>query len=136
MSGLTASNLAVVCAVGADTCTRDDRKRAIQYRYRHAETASLWTERNLIPLSIEAAGTPRNRCDGESRRERREYNGKGVLFQSYHPRTILCGGATQQQQQPQPPSVTQVCPATVGQMSSPFLVAQQTTSATSVSSGS
>jgi hypothetical protein len=34
-----------------------------------------------------------------------DYNGKGVLFQPYHPRIILRGGTEQQQQRPQPPSV-------------------------------
>jgi hypothetical protein len=40
MSGLTASNLPVICGVGAVTCTRSARKKAMQHRYRHAATAS------------------------------------------------------------------------------------------------
>jgi hypothetical protein len=70
MSGPTASNLTVVCGVGAVTCTRNAQKRAIRHRYRHAATASWWTERKLIPPTIEATGTPRKRCERKSRRER------------------------------------------------------------------
>jgi hypothetical protein len=70
MSGLTANNLLVVCRVGAATRTSSARKRVLQHRQRHAATASWWSERNLIPPNIEAAGTPRKRCERESRRER------------------------------------------------------------------
>jgi hypothetical protein len=70
VSRLTESNLPVVYGVGANICTRDARKRAIQHWYWHAATESQWTERNLTPPTIDAAGTPRKRCEGESFRER------------------------------------------------------------------
>jgi hypothetical protein len=54
MTGLIASNLPVVCGLGAVTCTRSAWKRAIWHRYRHAASASLWTERNVIPLNYRA----------------------------------------------------------------------------------
>jgi hypothetical protein len=69
MSGRTASNLPVVYSVGAVTCTRNTRKGAIQHQYRHAATSSWWTDRNLIPQTIEAAGTPRKGCERETHRE-------------------------------------------------------------------
>jgi hypothetical protein len=68
-SVLTASNLHFKCDVETVTCTKNFRKMAIQCRYRYAATAIWWTERNLIPLTVEAAGTPRERREGESRRE-------------------------------------------------------------------
>jgi hypothetical protein len=48
-----------------------------------------------------------------------DYNWMGIL-QPHRPWTNLRGSATQQQQQPQMPSVAQACPATVGEMSAPL----------------
>jgi hypothetical protein len=120
---LTACYLPVVCGVGAITCTRNAPKRA---------TVSWWTEQNLIPQTIEAAGTPRNRCQRESRRERPKTT-TGRWFSSSHttpglPFAAVLRSNTQQQQQPQLPSVAQVC--------TPSLGVQPTTSTKSVSSGS
>jgi hypothetical protein len=92
MSGLTASNLPLLCGVRAVTCTSNARKRATQQRYRHAATASGWTERNLIPPTIVATGTPSKRCDGESRRGWPRLHREGCSAQ-----------------QPQPLSVAQAC---------------------------
>jgi hypothetical protein len=120
MPGLTASNLPVVCCVGEVTCTRNAQKRAIHHRYRHAATAGWWTERNLIPPTIEAEATERER---KSRRSAQDYKRKGALFQPHYPRTILRGAVlrsvTQQQEQPQSPSVAQACtPSLEGQPTS------------------
>jgi hypothetical protein len=70
MFGLTADNVRVVYGVGAVTCTRISRKRIMRSPYRHATIASWWMERNLITPTLEDAGMPRKRCEGESRRER------------------------------------------------------------------
>jgi hypothetical protein len=88
MSGLTASNLPVLCGVGAVTCTRNAGKGAIQHRYRHAATASWWTERKHIPPTAEAAATPRKRIEEKVAESAQDYNGKGVLFRPHHPRAI------------------------------------------------
>jgi hypothetical protein len=96
MFGLTADNLSVVCGVGAVICTRSSRKRATHHRYLHAATASWWTERNLIPPTIEAAGTPRRDAKEKVAESAQDYNGKGVVFPPHHPRAIPYGGGTQQ----------------------------------------
>jgi hypothetical protein len=70
MSGLAASNLLLVCGVGAVTYTRNAWKGAILHRYRHAATAIWWTERHHIPPAAEAATTPRKRGERESHRKR------------------------------------------------------------------
>jgi hypothetical protein len=64
-----------------------------------------------------------------------DYNRKGVLFQSHHPRSILRGGAMQQHTATTAASAAYACPATVGEMNALFLEAQPTTSTESVSSG-
>jgi hypothetical protein len=110
MPGLTASNLPAVCGVGAVTCTWSARKRAIQHPYRHPATAGWGTERNLIPPTVEAAGTPRKKCDRESRRERPRIQREGCSLPATPPQDHPSRCATQQQQQPQPPSVAQACP--------------------------
>jgi hypothetical protein len=83
--------------VGVVTCTRNARKRAIHQRYQLATTASWWTERNLIPPTIEAACSTRKvgLSLSESRRERPRIQ-RGVLFQPHRPWTLLRGGVTQQ----------------------------------------
>jgi hypothetical protein len=43
------------------------------------------------------------------------YNGKGVLFQPHHPRTILRGGAAQQHTATTAASAAQACAATLFQ---------------------
>jgi hypothetical protein len=96
MSGLTASNLPVVCGAGAVTCSRSARKRAKQHRYRHPATASWWTERNLIPQTIEAAATPGRDAKEKVAESARDYIGRCVLFQLHRPWTVPRGGATQQ----------------------------------------
>jgi hypothetical protein len=58
----------LVCGAGAVICTRSAQERAKQHRYRHAATENWWMERNLIPPTIEATGTPRKRCERESSR--------------------------------------------------------------------
>jgi hypothetical protein len=85
MSGLTASTLPVVCGAGPVTCTRSARKRTLQRRYRHAATASWWTERNLIPPTIEAAATPGTRCESECRREGPRLHREGCSLQTTPP---------------------------------------------------
>jgi hypothetical protein len=96
-------------------CTRNARKRAMQHRYRHAAAASWWTERNFIPPTIEAAAT-----QGRDEKEKvaegaHDYNGKDVLFSHTAPglSAAVLRSNTQQQQQPQPPSVTQACSKSV-----------------------
>jgi hypothetical protein len=76
-----ANNVPVVCGVGAVTCSRDARKRAIQCRYRHAATSSL----QLLRLQARQ-GRDANEKVAESAQD---YNGNGVLFQPPHPRTTL-----------------------------------------------
>jgi hypothetical protein len=64
-----------------------------------------------------------------------DYNEKGVLFQPHHPKTIFCGSATMQhmqEQQPQPISVAQACPTTVGKKVPPPLKHNQLVSNQSV----
>jgi hypothetical protein len=53
---------------GVVTCTSIAWKRTIQHQYRHAATASWWTQRNLTLATIEATGMPRKRCKRKSRR--------------------------------------------------------------------
>jgi hypothetical protein len=140
MSALTASTLPVVCGVGAVTCTRNARKRAIQHRYRHAATASWWTERNLIPPTIEAAATPGTRCERESCGELPRLQREGCSLPATPPQDYpsrRCYAATQQQQQPQQPSVAQACPApNSGRNECRPFPRVQPTSTKSVSSGS
>jgi hypothetical protein len=85
MSGLTASNVSVVCGVVAVTRTRNALKRAIQHQYRHAATASWWTQRNLMPPNVEAAGMPKKRCEGESCRERQNLQREGCSLPAAPP---------------------------------------------------
>jgi hypothetical protein len=87
MSGLTASSLPAVCGVVAVICTWSAWKRATQHRYRHAATASWWTERNLIQLS--RFQVRQGRLAKEKVAERaQDYNGKDILFQPHYSRTI------------------------------------------------
>jgi hypothetical protein len=112
MSGLTASNIPAVCGVGAVTCTRNARKRAVQYQYHHTATANRWTERNLIPPTVKAAGMPRD--------VKESFRDRPRVFSSSHTTPelsftlVLCSSI---QEQPQPASVAQACSATVGEMS-------------------
>jgi hypothetical protein len=48
----------------------------------------------------------------------RNYNGKGVLFQPHHPRTISAAVLGSNTEQEQLPSVSQACSATVREMRS------------------
>jgi hypothetical protein len=140
MPGLTASTLPLVCRVGTVTCIMNFRKMAIHHQYRHAATAIRWTEGNLIPLTVEAAGTPRKRRERESRRESPRLQRKGGLFQLHNPRTTLRGGAKQQHTATAAASAALSCtglPRHCGRNECPpSLEAQPTTSIKTVSSGS
>jgi hypothetical protein len=108
MSGLTARKLPVVCGVGGG------------HLHKECPAASWWTERNLIPQTIEAAGTTRKRCEGESRREHTRLQREGCSLPATPSQgcpSQQCYAATQQLQQPQPPSAAQACPAIMGEMS-------------------
>jgi hypothetical protein len=95
MSGLTACDLPLVYGVGVVTCTRIAPKRAIQHQYLHAAAAGWWTERNLIPPAIEAAGMQRKRCKRVAE-SIQDYNAKSVLFHPHLPKTVLHGSAMHQ----------------------------------------
>jgi hypothetical protein len=107
MSGITSSNLPVICGAGAITCTRNARKRAIQHRYRYAATATH-------PSNYQGC-----RYAKEDMRKRKSHRApkitKGRMFSSSNTTPGLSSSAvprsnTQQQQQPQSPPVAQTCP--------------------------
>jgi hypothetical protein len=68
MSGQTASNLHVVCGVGAVTCRRTARKKKTWLPNRLAVTASWGMERSHTPPTTEVAATPRRSCGRGSHR--------------------------------------------------------------------
>jgi hypothetical protein len=83
MSRLTASNLPVVCGVGAGTSTRNVRKGTIQHRYRHAATARWWTEWNHIPPTIEVADNAKKEMQ-KTMSQRASKTATGRMFSSSH----------------------------------------------------
>jgi hypothetical protein len=104
LSWLTASNLIAIYGVGAVTCTRNARRRAIQYRYGHAATANWCTERNHIPPTVEAAGTPRRDAKGKVTESAQDYKRKSVLFHPHDPTAALCSSLSRPRlHRPAPP---------------------------------
>jgi hypothetical protein len=96
MSGLTASNLPLVCGVGRSPAEGMPGKG--QYSI-HTDMLQL-----LVGGRSGASSLQLSRLRARQGREAKEkvtesakdYNGKEVLFQPHHPRTVLRGGATQQ----------------------------------------
>jgi hypothetical protein len=112
--------------VGAVTCIRNDQKRAIQHWYWHAANAIWWTEGNLIPPTIKAAGTPRKRCGRQSHREHPRLQWEGCslpVTPSQDFPSWQCYEATHKNRSTQAVSDTLRCTglsATMGEMSAPF----------------
>jgi hypothetical protein len=86
------------------------RKGEVQHPYQHAATASWWTEKNLIPPNIEAAGTSRKRSE-RAAENAQDYTALGLSFAA-----VLRGNA-QQQQRLQLPRNSEIneCPLPLGQ---------------------
>jgi hypothetical protein len=96
MSGLTASNLSVICGVGGSSAQEMSGKG--QYSI---DTDMLQLQdggrRGTSSLQLSRLQARQGRGAKEKVAESaQDYNRKGVLFKPHHPRTILRGGATQQ----------------------------------------
>jgi hypothetical protein len=95
MSGLTASNLPVVCGAAVVICTSSVRKRAMRHRYRHAATASRLQPRQGRDATEKVAESAQ------------KYIGKGVSCNHTTPGlTIAAALASNTQQRPHPPHST------------------------------
>jgi hypothetical protein len=92
----------------------------------HAATVSWWTERNLIPPTVEDARTPRKRCEREGRRERPRLQGEGCSLpatppQHYSSRQYYAATHGNSSSLSCPHSVAQACLTRVGVMkAAPF----------------
>lgn len=89
MYGLIVINLLAACGVVAATCTKNGQRKQTMCPHQHAggrwETPSIKLSR-LHPYQ----GRDRQK---KGAKNTKEHNGKGVLFQLHHARSVLCSGS-------------------------------------------
>jgi hypothetical protein len=106
MSGLTASNLPVVCGVWVVTCTRIAQKRVMLHQYLHATTAVWQTKTYHHPSNYWGCSHTKEICKKKSQRAPNK-TATGRMFSSNCTTSGQSAGALrnnmqQQQQSPSP----------------------------------